>query len=179
MARRLSDWVRAGGTLVTLRGGTRWAAGEGSGLIKNRLLKRKVPAAKKSTDDDSGKDAVSEVTPDNVPGAFFRGNVFQKHWVTFGYRPTLDIFYTGRVVLGPTSENDGRSLVTFSQREGLLSSGFCWPESLDLLAETPYVVYRSSGSGHVIAFADDPNFRAMYPSLQRLFINATMFGAGH
>jgi transketolase N-terminal domain/subunit len=32
---------------------------------------------------------------------------------------------------------------------------------------------------HLIAFTDDPNYRGMYPSLQRLFINAAMFGAGH
>jgi hypothetical protein len=48
-----------------------------------------------------------------------------------------------------------------------------------LIAETPFVVYRQMGRGHVIAFTDDPNYRGMYPSLQRLFINAAMFGAGH
>ncbi len=30
-----------------------------------------------------------------------------------------------------------------------------------------------------MAFADDPNYRAMYPALQRLFINAVLFGPGH
>ena len=89
------------------------------------------------------------------------------------------MFYRGRLVLAPTKETAGRSLVTFAKKGSLLTSGFCWPASLDLLAETPYVVYRSSGRGHVIAFTDDPNFRAMYPSLQRLFINAAMFGAAH
>ena len=35
------------------------------------------------------------------------------------------------------------------------------------------------GQGHVIAFADDPNFRTMYPAAQRLFFNAVFFGPGH
>lgn len=177
-ASRLSDWVAAGGTLITLRGATNWATGEDIGLLKNQVLKRKVPVARKSTD-ESEKEETEDVTPDNVPGAFFKASVFQKHWVTYACQPELDVFYTGRVVLGPTSETAGRSLVTFGNREGLLTSGFCWPESLDLLAETPYVVYRSRGAGHIIGFVDDPNFRAMYPSLQRLFINAAMFGAAH
>ncbi len=178
MVRRLNEWVGNGGTLITLRGATRWAADPEHGLLKNEVLKREVPPARKSTDDE--EDAEPElVTPDNVPGAFLRASVFQKHWVTFGYRPSLDVFYSGRIVLGPTSETAGRSLVTFGERDDLLSSGFCWPTSLDLLAETPYVVYRSAGRGHVIGFVDDPNFRAMYPSLQRLFMNAAMFGAGH
>ena len=52
-------------------------------------------------------------------------------------------------------------------------------QTLELMAHTPYVVYQSSGDGHVIAFTDDPNYRAMYPALQRLFFNAVMFGPGH
>jgi hypothetical protein len=41
------------------------------------------------------------------------------------------------------------------------------------------VVYQSLGAGHVIGFADDPNFRAMCPETQRLFLNAVLFGPGH
>ena len=176
----LLKWVESGGTLITMRGATSWAAGEDILLIKNKIVKRKVAAPVKSTaKDNDKKEDPDEVTPDNVPGAFFRANVFQKHWVTFGYRNDLDVFYTGRIVLSPTKEMHGRSLVSFAGRENLLSSGFCWPTSLDLLAESPYVVYRSKRQGHVIAFTDDPNFRAMYPSLQRFFINAAMFGAAH
>jgi hypothetical protein len=31
----------------------------------------------------------------------------------------------------------------------------------------------------VVAFTDDPNFRAMYPATQRLFVNAVLFGPGY
>ncbi len=181
--KKLNDWVRSGGTLITLRGGTSWATGEKIGLIKNKIVKRKVSPVGKSTDEGSAnnksEEKPEEVNPDNVPGAFFRANVFQKHWVTFNYSASLDVFYTGRTILSPPTETQGRSLVTFAAKDSLLTSGFCWPTSQELLAETPYVVYRSVGQGHVIGFTDDPNFRAMYPSLQRLFINAAMFGAGH
>ncbi len=180
VAADLKKWVAAGGTLITMRGATSWATGEDIGLVKNKVVKRKVAAPLKSTAMETDKkEEPDEVTPDNVPGAFFRASVFQKHWVTFGYQNDLDVFYTGRLILSPTKEIDGRSLVSFGKRDSLLSSGFCWPASLDLLAETPYVVYRSSGQGHIISFTDDPNFRAMYPSLQRLFINAAIFGAAH
>ncbi len=177
-AKKLNTWIASGGTLITLRGATEWAAGEKVKLIKNQIIKRVVSPAKKSTDKDATAKP-EKVTPDNVPGAFFRANVFQKHWVTFGSRPNFDAFYSGRLILSPTSETAGRSLVSFEKRDKLLTSGFCWPTSLDLLAETPYVVYRRVGRGNVIAFTDDPNFRAMYPALQRLFINAVMFGPAH
>jgi hypothetical protein len=41
------------------------------------------------------------------------------------------------------------------------------------------LAYQAKGSGHIIAFADDPNYRAMYPALQRLFVNSVLFGPGH
>ena len=178
VAKKLKTWVADGGTLITLRGATEWAAGDKIQLIKNKIVKRPVAPAKKSTDKDS-KAEPEKVSPDNVPGAFFRADVFQKHWVTFGSRRNFDAFYSGRLILSPTGETAGRSLVTFEQRDRLLTSGFCWPASLDLLAETPYVVYRRMGRGNIVAFTDDPNFRAMYPSLQRLFMNAVMFGPAH
>ena len=34
-------------------------------------------------------------------------------------------------------------------------------------------------SGYIFAFTDDPNYRAMYPGVQRLFINAVLLGLGH
>ncbi len=180
-AKKLEAWVQAGGTLITLRGATEWATGEKIGLVKNKIVKRKVADPAKAHDEAKAdeKEKPEEVTPDNVPGAFLRAEVFQQHWVTFGFEADLDVFYTGRIVLSPTKETAGRSLVTFTKRDEILTSGFCWPKSLELLAETPYVVYRGEGQGHIIAFTDDPNFRAMHPSLQRLFINAAMFGASH
>ncbi len=174
-AEELRGWCERGGTLVLLRGATAWAADPENGLLKNLIVKRKVDLPGEREE----KDKTEKVTPDGVPGAFFRASVFDRHWVTFGYRPGLEVFYTGSLILSPTGETEGRSLVTFAKEDKLLASGFCWPTSQKLLAETPYAVYRSIGDGHVVAFTDDPNFRAMYPALQRLFINAVMFGAGH
>jgi len=174
-SKKLQEWMAKGGTLITLRGATAWAASENIALLKNRIVKRKVPSA--APNDENAKPEL--VSPDNVPGAFFKTNVFQKHWVTFGAGEKLDVFYSGRTILAPTSETGGRALVTFAEVDDLLTSGFCWPTSIELMSETPFVFYRPVGQGHIIAFVDDPNFRAMYPSLQRLFLNAAMFGAGH
>ena len=83
------------------------------------------------------------------------------------------------LILTPLKPTDGRNLVTFAPRDRLLVSGFCWPSTLDLMAGKPLVLYQSLGKGHVIAFADDPNFRAMVPTTQRLFLNAVFLGPGH
>ena len=178
VAAKLRDWVREGGTLITLRGATAWATEEKIGLLKNTRLKRKVEEPSKGADEGE-KNKPEKVRPDSSPGAFLKATVFQDHFVSFGFDAELDVFFAGNLVLSPTAETGGRSIVSFGKREGLVTSGFCWPETLDLLAETPFLIHRSVGQGHIIAFTDDPNFRAMYPALQRLFINAAMFGAGH
>ena len=52
-------------------------------------------------------------------------------------------------------------------------------QTLELMAGKPLVLYQSLGKGHVVAFADDPNYRAMTPVSQRFFLNAVFLGPGH
>ncbi len=172
LADRLSAWVADGGTLITLKGATEWAIKPEFGLIKNGLVRKTVATSGNHPDGKMSE----EVAPEKVLGAFFGASVDQDHWITFGIREHLPVFYTGNVILTPTGETEGRTLVSFNPKESLVASGFCWPESETLLASSPYLVYRQHGRGHVVAFTDDPNFRAMYPGLQRLFINAVLFG---
>ncbi len=52
------------------------------------------------------------------------------------------------------------------------------PENLaDWLREgRPAVIVEYVGRGRVVAFAEDPNFRAYWYGSQRLFLNAVFFG---
>ncbi|MCZ6793329.1 MAG: M14 family metallopeptidase [Planctomycetota bacterium] len=198
--RRLKEWVQRGGTLILIRGAAAWAAGEKVSLLASRLLRKEVevegvkapgektapPAApgdsaeaKPSSGSAPRPDEKLTEPPDPVPGAFIRAAVYDDHWVTFGYRPEVDVLLTGNLIFAPLKPTDGRNLVTFLPQDRALTSGFCWPRTLELLAGTPYVLYQAQGAGHVIAFSDDPNYRAMYPGVQRLFLNAVFFGPGH
>ena len=38
-----------------------------------------------------------------------------------------------------------------------------------------YLIDEPTGQGHVILFADDPNFRAVWDGLTRLFLNSIFF----
>ena len=180
---RLKDWVRAGGTLILVKGATAWASEKPVGLLATRRIKKQAkvePGAKpdpeKKPDDD--KDKVEE-NPDAVPGAFFRATVYDDHFVTYGSPAEVAPLVNTDLILAPVKPTDGRNLVTFALRPELLIGGFCWPETLDLMSGKPLVVYQSLGKGHVVGFADDPNYRAMTPALQRLFFNAVVFGPGH
>ena len=41
------------------------------------------------------------------------------------------------------------------------------------------LMHQPLGSGHVVAFAEEPNFRAYTDGLNLLFLNAVFFGPAH
>jgi hypothetical protein len=189
---RLKDWVRSGGTLILVKGAAAWGAGDKVKLLATKAEKKppkpsdaklaaesSEPLPVSSAAAGSGPEKQEGEPPDAVPGAFLRASVYDDHWVTFGMNRTTDILMNGNLVLAPLKATDGRNLVTFVSSGNLLTSGFCWPDTLKQIAGKPYVLYQSLGDGHVIGFTDDPNFRAMCPETQRLFLNAVLLGPGH
>jgi hypothetical protein len=188
---RLKDWVRSGGTLLLIGGAASWATEKPVGLLASKPVKkggkaeaesqRKVgenvdtPAATNAPKPDSEK---VEEPPDPVPGAFLRATVYDDHFVTFGSPGEVFPLINTDLILSPLKPTDGRNLVNFAARD-LLVSGFCWPQTLELMAGKPMVLYQGLGKGHIVAFAGDPNFRAMTPASQRFFLNAVFLGPGH
>ncbi len=188
---RLKDWVGNGGTLILVSGAAAWATEKSAGLLASKPVKKVVkseaepekkapekaekPAGPAETKPDAEK---TEESPDAVPGAFLRATVYDDHFVTFGSPGEIFPLITTNLILSPLKPTDGRNLVNFASRD-LLVSGFCWPQTLELMAGKPLVLYQSLGRGHIVAFADDPNYRAMTPTTQRFFLNAVFFGPGH
>jgi len=202
---RLKPWVRDGGTLILVKGACSWAAEKSVGLLATKRVKRSIkPDAEpeKKPDSSADKPAASseksassgdkpgiatepksepeknEENPDPVPGAFFRASVYDDHFLTFGSPSEIVALVNTDVILSPLKPTDGRNLVNFAATNPMVS-GFCWPETLTLSAGKPWLVYQSLGKGHVIGFADDPNYRAMTPATQRFFLNAVFLGPGH
>jgi hypothetical protein len=185
---RIREWVRAGGTLILVKGAASWATGEKVALLATKPERRPVKGAPAIADAAStppitptGSSADPRPTepPDPVSGAFLHTAVYDDHWVTFGCNASLPVMMNGNLIFAPLGPTDGRNLVTFAPADRVLASGFCWPDTLRMLAGKPYLLYQALGEGHIVAFADDPNFRSMFPATQRLFYNAFMFGPGH
>lgn len=188
-AGRLKGWVQSGGTLILVKGAAAWATEKSTGLLASRVVKKPIKTADEpdpKADDKGDKPGVAaeprtepdEESPDPVPGAFFRASVYDDHFVTFGSPAEILPLVNTDLILTPLKPADGRNLATFATHE-LLAGGFCWPQTLELSAGKPMVVYQASGRGHIVAFADDPNHRAMSPVTQRFFLDAVFFGPGH
>ena len=72
----------------------------------------------------------------------------------------------------------GWTIAPPGQELRLRMSGLLWPEAAERLANTAFVVREPVGTGQVILFAVDPNFRAATQGTTRLFTNAAIYGPG-
>jgi len=180
---RLKSWVNDGGVIVGIGGAAAFLGTKDVKLTTARSV---------AADDEEGEDAKkgasakpdekpaadqSEPEPSEplaVPGAIFRANVDQKYFMSYGYeRPTLPVLVNTDLFLRPSKS--GANVVTFGNDMAKLS-GFVWPNNTEkLLKGTAYVVDEPTGRGHVVVFADDPNFRRIWRGTTRLFLNAIIF----
>ena len=67
----------------------------------------------------------------------------------------------------------------FEKRDRLVAGGLMWPDAQDLVAQKAFLVHQPMGQGHIIAFAEDPNYRAFMEATELLFINAVVLAPVH
>ena len=170
-AERIRRWVRAGGTLITFRDATSWLTTEGVGLLSTaRQLRDGRP---------EGTEGQETRLPYRVPGAIFRVQLDPDHWLSAGYDGAANVMVDTGNVFRPLEITDGTNVALYSGDDDLVLSGFVWPDSAATFADTAYLMHQPHGSGHVVAFAEEPNFRAYTDGLNLLFLNAVFFGPAH
>ena len=184
---RLKDWIRLGGTLVTLADATRWAATSAAGLLDTNALlkdgKPDVPPASNAT--NAGASATPDFDkaiqpdrerPDAQPGALLRATVDVDHWLSAGQDAETQVVIEGSRVFAPIKLNAGRNVVYYADKEHLVASGLIWPEGQDLLVRKAYLMHQPMGQGHVIGFAEDATYRGYAEATMLLFMNAVLLG---
>jgi hypothetical protein len=186
--RRLRDWLTGGGVLVTLADASRWAAGDKVGLLSTATLMRdgqpagaekdaKKPPAEPGKPFDYEKAVQPDAEPpESVPGAVMRVMLDREHWLSAGLDDEVQAMVEGSRVFNPVKLDKGRNVGVYAKKERLVAGGVAWPNSVDLLAQKAFVIDQPVGRGHVIAFAEDPNFRAVSEAPQLLFMNAVLLG---
>jgi hypothetical protein len=160
---RLQRWVRDGGTLVTIGSATDFARKQFDLALRDWY------------ETDAGKDATRYA----VPGAVFRAEIDMRHWMSAGERDAeLPVLVnSSRLYLAPDQPpSTRRRVIAAYAAEGPRMAGHAWPESLERIPGTVAVYEERVGQGRVIAFAEEPNFRAYHRGLNRLFLNAVILG---
>jgi hypothetical protein len=165
---RLGAWVRAGGLLITLDGGTSWLANERLGLARIRLRA-----------DSTRADSVPGAPlPASIPGAIVRvqADTLSPLLAGVAERSFGVLVFSDRVLKEPKDFEPGEIVLRHAPQPQLRIAGYLWPESPARLAGSPYLWTEGVGRGRVIAFAGDPNFRDLFRGLLPVFANAVFLG---
>jgi Zinc carboxypeptidase len=199
--RRLRDWIRNGGTLITLAEASRWAARDRNGLLSTDTLLRDgspereaegpsqgqgsggqssgaKPDASKPFDYDKAIEPERE-RPISQAGALLRVDLDRNHWLTAGLDDEIQVVIEGARVFAPLKLDAGRNVGIYKNEARLVASGLVWKEAQPLLAQRAFLMHQTMGRGHIVAFAEDPNYRAFAEATQLLFLNAILLAPGH
>ena len=202
---RLKDWVSAGGTLITIAEASRWATRDGVNLLDTTTELRDGrpeggaasggsgggsgagrPAGGGSASTEAGKplDLEKATLPKDEPpfatsGALVKANLDREHWLAAGTDGDIHGMVEGSRVFTPITLDKGRNVATWASGDDAVAAGLVWPEAKAQLANKAAVIAQSRGRGHVIAFAEDPNFRAFTEGTELLFMNAVLLGPAH
>ena len=194
--RQLREWIRGGGTLVTIGEASRWAAGDKVDLLDARSEMRD---GKPEGGDDKDKDKDKEKKggdssvsfnyekailpererPENTPGAVLRVTLDTEHWLASGTDGAIQAIVEGQRVFTPVRLDQGTNVGVFATKDRLVASGLVWDEARDQLAQKAFLVEQPLGDGHIIAFAEDPNYRAFAEATELLFINGVLLGPAY
>jgi hypothetical protein len=190
MLGRLREWMRTGGTLITLGEASRWAASAGllDTYTELRDGRPDRPAAAGGASQDAARPAAGGAysydeainppreRPEATSGVVARVRMNMEHWLSSGTDGDVQVMVEGDRVFRPLTLDRGTNVGVYAEEAQLVASGLVWPEVRKQLAQKAFLMHQPVGQGHLIAFAEDPNFRGFTELTQLLLMNAVVFG---
>jgi len=182
---RLRGWLRDGGTLITMAESTRWATA--AELLATTAERRGGRAAGVDAPEEGTKEqpidylesiAPPDEAPEDVAGGIVRIVLDTEHWLASGTDGDVGVLVEGERVFSPITLDRGSNVGRYAGPEDLVLSGVVWDEAVPQLANKAYLIHQPVGRGQVIAFAEDPNYRAYTETTMLLFMNAVLLGPG-
>ncbi|MFK7748887.1 MAG: M14 family metallopeptidase [Kordia sp.] len=163
---KLKNWVKSGGTLIAYRNSVRY-------LSKNSFMKLDL----KKTGIDAKNVSFEQRRDHNgaqvIGGAIFNTKIDRSHPINFGYlKDELPMFRNTTVFVNPHEKSYNNPI---QYTNSPLLSGYVSEENLELLKNSVPFQTKRMGSGRVIAFTDNTNFRAFWYGTNKLLMNAIFF----
>ncbi len=165
---KLQKWVRDGGTLIGYRGAAKW-------LKSNKFINFEFVTANIDTVKDVSFEAKSLKNGAQViGGAIFEANVDRSHPINFGYKNDKIALFRNTTLFMKADKKSYNNPIQYTNNP--LLSGYISNENANAIKNTvPFKVQRM-GSGRVVVFTDNTNFRAFWYGTNKLLMNAIFFG---
>ena len=167
---KIKAWVQAGNTLITIKSGTEWA-------IKNGFTKEKLLTVDSAQGTPIRQDfdmAVHIEGAKAMGGSIFRADLDTTHPIGFGFtNRKISLYRNGLTFLQP-SANPYSTVSQYSSKP--LIGGYVHNTTLKKIKNSAAILVGAEGTGRVIMFSDNPNFRGTWYGTNKLFLNALFYG---
>lgn len=169
---KIKQWVNKGNTLITVASASSWAINKE--LVKESLVKKKVDSTA-TPERIPFEDARGIRGREEVGGTILKADLDLTHPLAFGYHRTqIPVYKNNNVWLAP-SKNEFSTIAQYAEDAHI--DGFITQENLDeFVSKSASLLVSKVGSGRVVMFADNPNFRGSWYGTNRLFLNAIFLG---
>ncbi len=166
----MKAWIQKGGTLIARGNAMNWLAQQELASFSFVSSEQEESTVVQKDYSDLTRDRGARVTG----GAIFKGTLDITHPLGYGYAvPEIFTFKSGNQFLSPSKNPYANPLV---YTDSPLASGYIHPSNLEKLRNTGIIQVAALGSGRIIGFVDNPNFRAFWFGTNKLFLNAVFFG---
>jgi hypothetical protein len=171
-AQKLKAWVANGGTLITQKTGTEWA-------IKQEIVKEKLREAKPDSSRTKARITYEDIQATEgakqTGGAIFEAELDISSPIGFGYTNKKMAIYRNNNTVLERSIGAANSVLVYTANPRM--NGYVHQESLKRITNSAAINISYEGSGRVILFSDNPNFRGTWFGTNKLFLNALFFGS--
>jgi hypothetical protein len=167
-ADKVKNWVQSGGNIIAMKRAAKWLKDKG---INTASFKKN---AKDSTNRQFAYNDRNKIRgAQAIGGSIFEAKLDLTHPIGFGYsQDNISVFRRGTLFMKKGRNPYVNPLV---YTENPLQAGYISDENLKLIKSSAVINVSHFGSGRVISFADNPNFRAFWYGTNRLFLNSLYF----
>jgi hypothetical protein len=177
-ADRLRLWVAEGGTLIGMRNAVPWVRA----TTLDWVDPESEEASQAEPEEDEEEEPVERSSYANkddeeatkvIGGAIFSADLDNTHPLGFGYKGRGIFLHKNYEEPMESTDNPWATVIAYDERP--VFSGYTSDENAEKLAGTAALIAERSGSGTIILFADNPNFRGYWYGTNKLFLNALFF----
>jgi len=164
---KIKTWIKNGGIFIGYKNAAKWAT-------SNELVKLTFKEVKDTATNISFEKRNDYRGAKGIGGAIFETKLDRSHPVNFGYKnSTLPLFKNSTLFLEPDVQSYNNPILF---TENPLLSGYITKDNLKTLANSSAFKVENFGSGKVLLFLENTNFRAFWFGTNKLLMNAIFFG---